>query len=65
VRHQPAAKAHASPPRPATALPLTCDKADNSGEADQHPPPKNSHSQRFRVAYPSCLTGRPEPITPS
>lgn len=41
VRHQLPAEAHASPRRPAAALVVSCEKAGNPGEADQHsPPPK-------------------------
>jgi hypothetical protein len=63
VRHQPSAKAHASPPRRTTALPLTGDKADNPGEADQHPPPKISRFQRLGWGVPACLGVALEPIT--
>ncbi len=37
VRHHPCARAHASLPCPVPALLLSCGKADNDGEADQHP----------------------------
>src|SRR5262249_28485645 len=57
VRHQPSARAHASPQHPATALYLTCDKADNYGEADQRSPPRKQPLS----AVPGGRTLLPQP----
>jgi hypothetical protein len=56
VRHQPPARAHASPPHPDTASRLTCDKADSLARQTGIYHPKNARFQRAGWGTPTCLT---------
>jgi hypothetical protein len=61
VRQQPSARAHASVPRRALALPLTCDKAENSARQTNTHPSQNSRFQRPGLVPRHCLTSNPPP----
>jgi hypothetical protein len=55
VRHRPTAGARASPVIHGSAPPVSCGKADNAGEADEHSPPPKQRFWRSGRVLPGCL----------